>query len=358
MARTLALMLALVWIGVAFSGCLDFLEDESSDGTPVKRTGKTPPTKPPVQGTMTADLKEETRSGLCPGGGVGVPPGPALYCASRLIWIRGDMDLESLPISLTTFNGAISIDPTATGWNLTVTIEARNADSEQQARARIGNIEFTWSHEDEDGGHFLHAKARQKPNTDTRNTGAQITLVVPEDVVLSGNAVSSNGAVTVHDLACSSLLLTTSNGPVRAEMPGEECTWIIASTSNGPVHVVARTKEVELSTSNGQIVADLVPVASGNWVLSTANGQIALSVPEEESYGYDIDGTTANGEVTISLTDGTLTKNTRTQKHFTTTNFAGRSLQARATLSTANANIDVSPSPSPASLDETSHQAI
>lgn len=332
-----------VFVGVAFSGCLEFLEDDSSGDTPVKRTGKTPPTKPPVQGTMTADLKEEARSGLCPGGGVGVPPS-AMYCASRHVWIRGDMDLESLPISLTTFNGAISIDPTASGWNLTVVIEARNADSEQQARARIGNVEFTWSHEDEDGGHYLHAKARQKPNTDTRNTGAQITLVVPADVVLSGNALSSNGAVTVRGLACSSLLLSTSNGQVRAEMPDHECTWIIASTSNGQVNVMAQVKEVELSTSNGQIVADLVPAAGGNWVFSTANSQIVLGVPEGESFGYDVDGTTANGEVAISLADGTLTKNTRTQKHFTTTGFSGRSMQIRATLSTANGNIDVAPS--------------
>lgn len=303
----LALTLAFV---IVTSGCIK-LEEENAT-TPTKATAPAPAAE-----RMDGRESKQESVTVCPGG-LSLPS-PQLYCAKRIVTVSGSIQVNDLPVVLATFNGNVDLSPGATGgWNLTATLETR-AESEAEARERLNEIDYSWSHFDGDD-HFIKAIAKKT----TQSSGyyaARLELKLPSSIPLVLTASTSNGDIVVQGFRADQQVLSTSNGDI---------------TVNGDFQTAV------LSTSNGNVHATLTPVASGAITISTSNGNIDLAVPEDGQRGYDIDASTSNGKVNVSMRDGTTTGERATHKHFTSTDFAGRAIQVQGTLSTSNGDVDLS----------------
>jgi hypothetical protein len=120
----------------------------------------------------------------------------------------------------------------------------------------------------------------------------RITLTVSLPAELPLVVDSTNGAITVEDLA-GPLSLSTNNGAVRVSDSSGE---IEASTSNGAVTVEdSASPRVAASTSNGRIELrfDEAPVTVD---ARTSNGGVSIGVPVD-GYEYRVDVETVNGSV-------------------------------------------------------------
>lgn len=297
---------------VVVSGCLD-LEELHEGDSPGEPGG---PTVAP--GRMTGSERQQDTVAACPGTTLQIPPPDPTFCATRKVFVTGEMDLEFLPLTLTTFNGAIDVQPTsAREWNLTATLTVRG-DSESEARSRLDLITFTWSHEAE-GGHRLLAHAKHTAPADG-SPAAAFTARLP--------------GIPIH------ASLTTSNG--RIQFTGFEAPTTIARTSNGEIVFEARGEDATLSTSNGKITAEFRPTADGAFHATSSNGDVALELAEDGTHGHHVTGTTSNGDVTISLKDGSTT-GSKTHKEFTTNSYGDRSVKTTATLRTSNGDVVASP---------------
>lgn len=319
MSRLIALGLVLA---TAFAGCLQ-LPDDAADAADVD-------IDPATGGSMSAKEVRKDDVGLCTENlGIG-GSNDDRFCATRTITVDGALaGFRAMDVSLDTFNGDIDILESAEGkWGFVATLKARGASAEA-ASATIDEIDFAWSHED-GSGHFVDVAAHYEGQAN--NVQAEIELRMPRSVLLTVVGDTSNGDITLTGSRSEGLALDTSNGDIVAKG--------------------ASVGQVSLTTSNGEIEAELTPISSGRWNLDTSNGDITLAVPEGATYGYSIEGSTSNGEVTYTLRDGekgpcpegseyyTPPCNERT---FETTSFVTRATKVTATLDTSNGEISAGP---------------
>lgn len=108
---------------------------------------------------------------------------------------------------------------------------------------------------------------------------------------------TSNGAVRV-DVPCPGLDISTSNGPIVARSAGGNA-WL--HSSNGPITLLGDPREFECATSNGPVVVRFDGSWSGNGVIKTANGPVDISCGG--SLGAVVEASTSSGECSV-LTGG------------------------------------------------------
>lgn len=314
--RRLAAILVLASLAVA--GCIQAPDDPTT----------TPPRESRSGGTMTASEADKEDVGLCTEG-LNVGGSDGRFCATRTITVDGTVSgFSLLDVDLQTFNGDVVLtDAPGTSWGFVATLKARG-DTADQATSRVNDIAFRWAHED-GSGHFVEVVAEHEGSSDSRS--ATLELRMPRSLALVVVAATSNGDVTVSNVLSSGLALATSNGDIVAK---------------------ADVAQVSLTTSNGEIDAQLAPIDDGRWMLATSNGDITLKVPEGAAYGYDMEGTTSNGEVDYTLRDGDEGPCPQGSQYYTppcshrtfvTRGMSGREKQAHATLATSNGEIDVGP---------------
>lgn len=313
--------LGLVALLLTAAGCITLPEDAE---TIAQRENA-------AQGNANMTAKESTveAAGLCDQGlNFGVD-NSGRFCATRTITIEGALTgISRLDVSLETFNGDVKIEEGPVGrWGLVASLEARG-DSAAEATSRLDDIAWRWAHEAA-GAHFLEAVA--EPDGKSDHLEADITLTMPRGLVMTLVAASSNGDVEIASGTTDGLALATSNGDITVQ---------------------AEVTQVSLTTSNGDVDASLRPLSNGRWVMASSNGDVTLTVPEGAAYGYDIDGSTSNGEVDYTLKDGdkgpcpqgseyyTPPCNQRT---FLTKAFHSRDRQVTAQLSTSNGDVDAGP---------------
>lgn len=308
---TLALILAL-------AGCIT-LPDEADPDLP---------RDPETGGSMTATESSTQNSAVCTDGiNLG---SDERFCAERVVTVEGTIaGFDRLDVSLETFNGEITIEgSTGDAWRLVATLRARGSSADA-AMSRVDDIDFTWSHEDATG-HFVEVIAEHDGNSESRSVALELTM--PRSLLMRLNAATSNGGVSLDGGRTDGLALTTSNGRISAR---------------GDVTQMA------LTTSNGKIDADVHPIGDGRWSLTTSNGEISLKVPEGDTYGYSMTGTTSNGEVDYTLRDGEKGDCPQGSQYYTppcnhrtfeTSDFRARDHEVYATLTTSNGEINVAPS--------------
>lgn len=305
-------------LALAFAGCI------SAPGDPGSEAARAEP-RDGGPARMTGAESEERAGGLC--GGLGVFGGEP-YCATRVVTVTGSISgLPLLEITLETFNGNVRISPGKEGaWGLVAKIEARGRDA-ADAEQKLDAVEFSWEHE-ERGRHFLHAEASANGG---EGVSASLEVSMPRSLLLEVVARTSNGNVAFDGGRTDGLALATSNGGISVE---------------------ADATNVDLRTSNGGIDAKLRPTGSGRISASTSNGGIKVALAEDATRGYDLEGTTSNGEVEIDLRDGQkgdCPKGSEyytppcTHRTFRTSGFDERAIQSRVTLSTSNGSINAEP---------------
>jgi Putative adhesin len=252
------------------------------------------------------------------------------FCATRTITVDGTISgIGKLEVDVGTFNGGVAFAPAPEGqWGFTATLKARGATAED-ALANLDDIQFEWSHVS-GSAHFLHALAKKEGSGNGYAAAFDVTL--PPSITYVLAAQTSNGVVKVAGLRTDSLS---------------------AQTSNGMVDVDAAVTNVQLATSNGEIHAKLDPVGSGRLTLTTSNGRVDLALPEDARRGYEVEGTTSNGEVEIRLRDGRVGDCPQGSQYYTppcshrtfqTSGFAGRAVQSRVVVTTSNGDVAVGPS--------------
>lgn len=317
MQRTVFLMVA----ALALAGCIEAPADPDAAMDEVRA---------PAAGSMDAEERSEEAATLCTNN-IGLD-NEDRFCATRTVTVTGTISgIPRLDVDLQTFNGDVELTKAAPGkWGFVATLKARGPSADA-ALARLDDIDFSWGHESGEG-HFLEVVAKHEDDGDNDGLGAEIRATMAPQVAALLVATTANGDVTLQGVQTEGAALTTSNGKIVA---------------SGEVTQVAFT------TSNGDVDATLTPGADARWLITTSNGKIGLKVPETSDVGYDIEGTTSNGEVDYSMRDGKEGECPQGSQYYTppcnhrtfeTNGYARRATQVRATLTSSNGDITVASS--------------
>lgn len=318
MRRTVLLILFSL-SSLSLAGCIEMpgSENDGASGDP----------NPTPGGSMTATEDIQESAGPCVGSGGAHP-----FCATRVVTITGTLSgLASLEADLATFNGALIVKAGSAGsWGVVATLKGRGTTPDD-ARAALESITFTWGHESP-SGHFLQAQAEAEGRgKDEWSRAADLEVTLPPEVAYRLVASNINGEATIRGLKTEGLSV---------------------SNTNGRIEVDATVMQVDLSTVNGAVDAKLTPTASGRIKASTVNGQVNLRLPEDAQHGYDLRGTTTNGEVEIRLQDGDVGPCPKGSQYYTppcndrtfkTRNFDGRAIRSQVAMSSVNGQVEAGP---------------
>lgn len=311
---TLAMTIPLV-----LAGCIALPEDTQT-AVPEResRTG----------GSMTAEESSKQDTAVCTQNILG--GGDGRFCATRTITVDGALSgFATLDVELQTFNGDITLtESKGDAWGFVVTLQGKGSTA-AEAESRLNDIIFEWAHEDT-VGHFVEIVAKS-PRGQSEGRSAEIALSMPRSVALVATIATSNGDVTIDGTRSAGLSIATSNGDIEA---------------------TTEVTHVNFATSNGEVDAILTPIADGRWNIATSNGDITVTVPENARVGYEMEGTTSNGEVDYTLRDGTEGPCPEGSQYYTppcnhrtfaTSGFADRDTQVRVGMATSNGEINVGP---------------
>lgn len=171
-------------------------------------------------------------------------------------------------------------------------------------------------------------------------TGTSVTLGDLKATTDNGDVDLSGSISKVH--------ATTDNGDVDLR---SDITQAALTTDNGQVTVVGSLADGTIDTDNGDVILQLEPRASGSLDVTTDNGDVAVTVPEAQRYGYDVEASTDNGDIVIGLEDvrkaGTTQGNAseddhredRDRVHARTHGFDSREIQLGLSLATDNGDV-------------------
>lgn len=308
-------LLALLLLLAPLAGCIDVPRDR--DGASASFSPAAAPPEDRIQG-MTAEETRQDTAGPCKDDGITVPPGAS--CAQRVLTVTGRIGVDRLPVELLGGNGAITLAPSAgDSWTFVATIKTRGL-TEEDARRGL-DAAWSWSHEDGQGGHHLKAAPTGGvPLLGATVVGTQYEVMLPTWVLLDLRAETTNGAIALQWGA--------------AER-------VVARTTNGALVLHGRAADVDASTTNGAIEADLEATKSGAWSFHTTNGALVVLAPEAPRQGYDVDAQTTNGRIEILLQDGDHREQDRRHHTFRTDGYDGRNVQTSVTADTTNGGITV-----------------
>jgi hypothetical protein len=209
--------------------------------------------------------------------------------------IKGEFpDEGEIDVTLTTTNGRVVVEAwDEPGYLLTVVKRVDGRDEDEAKQALEGCYEF--KHD----GLSLEAKAITDLDPVFRNMSVRFLLRVPGSRKVSLNIKSSNGRVVAENVLGSSCSMSSANGRVVAL--GCEFDKARVSTANGRIEYQGVAGELEASTANGTVTADLK--GTGNWKFSSANGRITVNVSKDEDAAYELDLTARSGGITVEGLD-------------------------------------------------------
>lgn len=275
-----------------------------------------------------------TGSGSQSGGDVTVSRQGDRWVATKILTFD-DASADRATVDLGTVNGAVTVTRGGSNAHLEATLKA-HGDTEQEARDRLQGMDVDQSAATAAGVLDYSAHGTVSGNQwNNRSIGLHLRLPSILDAL---DVQITNGAVTVDDFQGGDWDLSTVNGAVDVE--GATVRSLDAGTSNGRVTLDATVDDLDASASNGQIVADLRAAASGSWDLSTTNGAIELTVPEDADRGYDATASTTNGAITFDFQETEeVGQQSSKDRHERTTGYDGRAIQTTVDLDTVNGNI-------------------
>lgn len=326
MRWSILLVALLLTLLLSLSGCLrDPNEgDGGDDGGTDGQDGATYQAHGSPQRTQSSVTVEQTQDGR--------------WRADQVVTIQNGVgSLQRASVSLDTVNGATTLTGAATGgYVLTASLFAF-ADSEQEARDRLAELDV--QHEDSAGAGTLDLQsavvlASDDPldpvpvdvggtGQDWQNRGGSLALVAPSDRLYDGVFDTINGAIQV---------LGASGDSVTAD------------TTNGAVTVMGRWDALDLHTTNGRITFAGGPRTDGDhtYAADTTNGAIAFTLQTSSEHGYDVTADTTNGRIEIRLPDvQDVGQQEDDHRHVRTRDYDERAMRVTLTAETTNGGIDV-----------------
>jgi hypothetical protein len=253
---------------------------------------------------------------------------------------EGALTAPSVYLEIDNFNGPIRVRThSAASFDVTINIIAKGT-SQQQADERrddfIEKIRFTENIVQNQ--HRLIVNYNLASNLYSRYS-VEVVVTLPAVVLLEADLASSNGGISISSITGTMLQLDTSNGALNLnEVIADRIT---GQTSNGGINGEIMANQTHLSSSNGGLTLRLEPPRSGEYILSTSNGPVRITLSSASNIGYDLDLSTSNGDIDIALPDLEYSENQRTSKKAATVGFESKDIQVSLEIDTSNGNIDI-----------------
>ncbi|HMP03342.1 MAG TPA: DUF4097 family beta strand repeat-containing protein [Gemmatales bacterium] len=192
-------------------------------------------------------------------------------------------------VDVDSFNGSIKVEPGESGRVMVRVIKKVGAETEEVAVGRLGDIEVAMGETEPD--HIrVTAKLRSKGLV-SGSYGARVELVVPAKATLQLR--TSNGNVTVTDVN-GSVTARSTNGSLKVQ--GNAVMNL--NSSNGNIEVIGDQITVTADTTNGSIMLK-GSLAQAVHSLTTSNGSIRLQLPGDSQ--FHLDAATSNSRVECSF---------------------------------------------------------
>jgi hypothetical protein len=241
--------------------------------------------------------------------------------AEKTVTLTGAVAVNDVELSFGTVNGDVDVSTwSEDSYKVEALLKGQGA-SEQAARARLDALVV--DHDDGTSGGTMDLSTQVQSKDQWRNQTGVLTVQVPPSAAYPDASMTTiNGDVSAERLDGGSFRLSTTNGDVT-----------LTDTT---------VTDVDMSTDNGRVVADVQSTASGTYRLDSINGNVDLTVPDGASYGYDATGDTVNGQVAIDLA-GTepVGSQSAQHKHLRTSDYGSRLIQVEVDAGTVNGNVDI-----------------
>ncbi len=294
----------------------------------------------PIKGLVAGVLGGLILSLVITSGFGGIFGGVGPYRAEATKVYSGLVTANNIYVEVDNFNGPIRVSTwDDAAYKLNVTIVAKGV-SQQNAEDKLADLKILMDDQVVQGQQTL-TLTYDVPFSAHSTYAIEVDLVLPADAILDLDLDSSNGGIYLTDTMCNSVKMETSNGPLALDNVSAD--HITGGTSNGGIEGTVEAPETALSTSNGGIRLTLPCSMSGQYDLTTSNGNVKLMVSSASQVGYDVDLVTSNGDITIPLPDLEYSENQKTRKKARTDDFSIKAIQIVVDASTSNGNIDVEP---------------
>ncbi len=307
-----------------------------------------------------------------------IPPsiGYSPYIAETTESFTGAMTANSVYLSVDNFNGPVSVSTwDRSEYSVELLIKAKGTTtSEAERNLEDFVVDFDESVVQGQGRLVLGYGI---PDIAYNKYSVQVEAFLPADAMIDLELESSNGAISLSDVASGEMQLYTSNGAfsfdnvyaesIHAETSNgaislkdinggtielqtsngaidfEEVTGsrIDVVTSNGKVEGRLEAPDTSVITSNGGIDLVLPCTVSGRYVLRTSNAQVRLKVSPSSGVGYDLDSSTSNGAINIDLPNLEYSVDRRMSKEARTLGFEGKEVQITIDARSSNGNMDI-----------------
>jgi len=269
-----------------------------------------------------------------------IPPsvGYSPYIAETTESFTGAMTANSVYLSVDNFNGPVSVSTwDRSEYSVELLIKAKGTTTSEAER----NLEDFVVDFDES---VVQGRGRLVlgygiPETAYNKYSVQVEAFLPADAVIDLELESSNGEMSLSDLAGGEIQLYTSNGAFSFDNVYAES--IHAETSNGAISGDLEAPDAYISTSNGAIDLTLPCTTTGEYFLRTSNGQVDLRVSSSSDVGYDLDSSTSNGAINIDLPNLEYSVDRKTSKEARTLGFEGKEVQITIDARSSNGNMDI-----------------
>jgi hypothetical protein len=252
----------------------------------------------------------------------------------------GALTAPNVYLEIDNFNGPIRVSThTAASFDVMVNIIAKGTSQEQADERLEGFIEkIRFTDNIVQNQHRLIMNYNLASNLYSLYS-VEVVVTLPSDVLLEADLESSNGGISVASITGTVLQLDTSNGALNLnEVVADR---ISGQTSNGGIEGEIMANQTHLSSSNGGLTLRLGPPGSGEYVLSTSNGPVRITLSSASNIGYDLDLSTSNGDIDITLPDLEYSENQKTRKIAATVGFESKDIQVSLEVDTSNGNIDI-----------------
>jgi hypothetical protein len=260
------------------------------------------------------------------------------YRAQETKTLAGDLTVDGAFLDIESFNGPITVSTWAEDeYSISILIKAKGT-TDGDAEDNLDDIKFDLT-ETVVGGVMRLVLRHNVPITKTSIYTVIVEVKLPVDTEVSMDLDSSNGGITLTDIAGGDIDLSTSNGALDFEdVTADE---INAETSNGGVRGTLEAPVAYIGTSNGGIHLSLPCTVTGRYTLKTSNAGVGLDLSSSSSVGYDVDLSTSNGVIGLDLPNLDYSRDTRTSKEARTVGFSGKAVQVTIDASTSNAGMAV-----------------
>ena len=209
--------------------------------------------------------------------------------------IRGMFPEEGeLQVHLSTSNGRIAVETwDEPGYLLTITKGIRGRDEDEARQALENCYEFRQE------GLTLEASTSDRAGRGMRGLSVAFALKVPASRKTSVNLSSANGRITKDGVTANTCTLSTAN--CRKVVTRCEFDKARLSTANGRVEYDGRAGDLDASTANGAINAEMK--GAGDWQFSSGNGRIEINVSKDANAAYEVDLCARSSGITVEGMD-------------------------------------------------------